>query len=368
MSDGESISAEDFTVAIIYAKQVEMTAIVTMADERYEDITLPPNDENEYILCRIGKHKVVIAGLARGQQGNVSVAPVVTWVRSTFKNVKVGLLVGIGGGVPRPQDQDVRLGDVVVGAPDQGPAVVQYDLGKQYTDGTEVTRTLNKPPVNLLKVVDKVQDEYYDAPEGEDLFTRNMELFAKFPRKRDAYKCPSAPDQLFETDHADGFLCSSSSHEGFKQVQRDEREPSTIKVHYGTILSGGMVMKSRKKRDELSAKHYDALCFEMEAAGVSDVIPCLVIRGICDYSDSHKNDKWQHYAAATAACYAREILLVLAERVEDGVGKRANTYNGSFTISGGNNYNNGIQQGVGVNSGAFTFSPVSTYNYGRGSG
>ena len=48
----------------------------------------------------------------------------------------------------------------------------------------------------------------------------------------------------------------------------------------------------------------------MEAAGLMHVFPCLVIRGICDYSDSHKNKDWQEYAA-----YAREILLSMAESV-----------------------------------------------------
>ncbi|KAI9766873.1 MAG: hypothetical protein M1839_004741 [Geoglossum umbratile] len=38
--------------------------------------------------------------------------------------------------------------------------------------------------------------------------------------------------------------------------------------------------------------------------------PCLVIRGICDYSDTHKNDRWQRYAAATAAAYAKELLQI----------------------------------------------------------
>ena len=77
-------------------------------------------------------------------------------------------------------------------------------------------------------------------------------------------------------------------------------------------------MKSGEKRDELSAKFHNALCFEMEAAGLMDVFPCLVIRGICDYSDSHKNKDWQEYAAATAAAYAREILLTMAERTVEG--------------------------------------------------
>jgi hypothetical protein len=56
----------------------------------------------------------------------------------------------------------------------------------------------------------------------------------------------------------------------------------------------------------------------MEAAGVMDRFPCLVIRGICDYADSHKNKTWQPYAAATASAYAKELLSIIdaAEVVE----------------------------------------------------
>lgn len=46
-----------------------------------------------------------------------------------------------------------------------------------------------------------------------------------------------------------------------------------------------------------------------------DSFPCLVIRGICDYADSHKNKMWQPYAAATAAAYAKELLLVIPGQV-----------------------------------------------------
>jgi hypothetical protein len=34
----------------------------------------------------------------------------------------------------------------------------------------------------------------------------------------------------------------------------------------------------------------------------------LVIRGICDYCDKNKEDRWQAYAAVVAAAYASELL------------------------------------------------------------
>ncbi|KAK0762687.1 hypothetical protein N5P37_005505 [Trichoderma harzianum] len=70
-------------------------------------------------------------------------------------------------------------------------------------------------------------------------------------------------------------------------------------------------MKDAILRDKLVANR-GVLCFEMEAAGLMNHFPCLVIRGICDYSDSHKNDKWQGYAAMTAAAYARALLYRIA--------------------------------------------------------
>jgi hypothetical protein len=39
-----------------------------------------------------------------------------------------------------------------------------------------------------------------------------------------------------------------------------------------------------------------------------NIFPVLVIRGICDYSDSHKNKDWQGYAAMAAAAYAKDLL------------------------------------------------------------
>ena len=77
-----------------------------------------------------------------------------------------------------------------------------------------------------------------------------------------------------------------------------------------------MLMKNAILRDRLS-KEKDVLCFEMEAAGLMNHFPCLVIRGICDYSDTHKNKEWQGYAAMAAAAYAKDLLVrIPANKVE----------------------------------------------------
>ena len=69
-------------------------------------------------------------------------------------------------------------------------------------------------------------------------------------------------------------------------------------------------MKDALARDRLASE--GTLCFEMEAAGLMNDFPCLVVRGICDYSDTHKNKDWQGYAAMVAAAYARNLLFRIA--------------------------------------------------------
>ena len=53
------------------------------------------------------------------------------------------------------------------------------------------------------------------------------------------------------------------------------------------------------------------ICFKIEAAGLINDFPYLIIRGICDYTDSYKNKKWQLYTAVTVAAYVKEILSII---------------------------------------------------------
>jgi nucleoside phosphorylase len=121
----------------------------------------------------------------------------------------------------------------------------------------------------------------------------------------------TGPDVLFEAsyNHVGGPTCQSCSSD--KEIDRQPRESEEPVVHYGTIASGNQVMRDGSTRDRVSMEFGGVLCFEMEAAGLMNSFPCLVIRGICDYADSHKNKRWQAYAAGTAAACAKELLLVI---------------------------------------------------------
>jgi nucleoside phosphorylase len=135
------------------------------------------------------------------------------------------------------------------------------------------------------------------------------EIGHKFPRLRHASGPPaSSDDRLFEADY-DHVLgeATCAKCQTDRQVVRPARGESGPIVHYGLIASGNQVIKHGKARERLGGE-LNILCFEMEAAGLMDNFPCLVIRGICDYADTHKNKEWQPYAAAAAAAYAKELL------------------------------------------------------------
>ncbi|RVX66217.1 hypothetical protein B0A52_10144 [Exophiala mesophila] len=89
-----------------------------------------------------------------------------------------------------------------------------------------------------------------------------------------------------------------------ENLDRVDNEPF---IHYGTIASGNQLIRDAKMRNKI-ARERNVLCFEMEASGLMTSYPCLVIRGISDYADTHKNDTWKYYAAANAAAYAKLLL------------------------------------------------------------
>ncbi|KAF3282807.1 hypothetical protein TWF970_001542 [Orbilia oligospora] len=86
-----------------------------------------------------------------------------------------------------------------------------------------------------------------------------------------------------------------------------DEEQQRPEVFVGNIASGDTVMRSSEHRDAIAIQG-NLIAFEMEGAGAFDESPSLVIKGVCDYADSHKNKDWQPFAAATAASVAKAVL------------------------------------------------------------
>jgi ankyrin repeat protein/nucleoside phosphorylase len=307
---------EEYTVGWICALPVELAAAQEMLDEEHADIKpdLGDNDENLYALGSMGGHNVAIVCLPAGRVGNNPAAAVAMQMRATFKGIRFGLLVGIGGGVPSVE-ADIRLGDVVVSQPHETfSGVVQYDMGKATPNGLKRTGSLNSPPQILLAAVGRVQADQIRGKSKLAEHTSKLDCVPNFQRSK------TGPDILFEAtyDHAGGQTCKLCSIDRQAARRRRESEEEAVVVHYGTIASGNQAMRNAAERDRASAELGGVLCFEMEAAGLMNHFPCLVIRGICDYADSHKNKQWQAYAAGTAAAWAKEVLSIIpaAEVIE----------------------------------------------------
>ncbi|GLA99041.1 hypothetical protein AtubIFM57143_007342 [Aspergillus tubingensis] len=302
----------DYTVGWICALPTELAAAQAVLDDIHPPLPQSAADQNNYTLGRIGSHNVVMACLPAGVIGTVSAARVADNMMVTFSSLKFGLLVGIGGGVPGVKD--VRLGDVVVGEP-TGPlgGIIQYDFGKTVPNGQfHCTGSLNRPPDVLLTAVSRLMaDHLRKRPILKKYLT---EIVERYPDMSAVYSHPGVEhDILFASDYDHDTLREGSSCDGCdrsKLVRRQPRLSTAPRIHYGLIASGNNVMRDSKTRDKLRDKH-GILCFEMEAAGIVDSFRSLVIRGICDYSDSHKNKVWQGYAAAAAAAYAKELLSVI---------------------------------------------------------
>jgi len=299
-----------FQIGWICALPIEAAAAKEMLDESFGNLDAQdPTDSNAYTLGRIGKHHVVIACLPGGQYGTTSATTVANNMTRTFSSsLRIGLMVGVGGAIPSAA-HDIRLGDIVISCPDgTSGGVIQYDMGKVGIGGEFYrTGTLNSPPrplltaVNLMRAAELTDDPLYPSYIVQST-ARNARTQRTFRRP------PTQQDRLFkpEYDHAENAdECDNCLIDG--EVTRTQRESSDPQPHYGIIASGNAVIKDAKTREQLRLKT-GALCFEMEAAGLMMDFPCIVIRGTCDYADTHKNKQWQGYAALAAASYAKELL------------------------------------------------------------
>jgi hypothetical protein len=176
-------------------------------------------------------------------------------------------MVGIGAGVPgRNFEPDIHLGDVVVGAPaddsNDAQGVISYELGKETLNGSVKTNLLSPTDRHLRNVLQTIQTEaeFYD----HQSILQYIDAFRARPNGQKFPHPGVEKDHLYEADDT----C--------KLIEHDPRESQDPVVHYGLIASGDKLIKKAKLRDELRDK-YNNICFEMEAAGLLNTLPVVVI-------------------------------------------------------------------------------------------
>lgn len=328
------IERHEFTIAIICALSLEADAVEALFDETYDRLGgiygKQFRDPNSYVTGRISSHNVVLSympGIGRG-----AAASVASSLRVSYTGVQLALVVGICGGAPYPsENQQIFLGDVII-----SDSVIQYDFGRQYPRGfqrkTGVKDTLGRPNQEIrslleslkarrsrLEFKEKIAQYLQLLQQSESEWQRPCSddtLFESRFTHKHYYEDSSARCICFHKDRPDE-ICSAAAETpcgklGCDQNRiircRDTSIPMTnISVHIGTIASADTVMKSGEDRDRL-AKLEHVIGFEMEGAGVWDNIPCIVIKGVCDYADSHKSKEWQGYAAASGASATKAFL------------------------------------------------------------
>ncbi|KAH0562831.1 hypothetical protein GP486_002538 [Trichoglossum hirsutum] len=313
---------EHYTIAWVSPLDIESCAATALLDEvhGYPQTPVGKNDGNTYALGKMGQFNVVIAHLPAFRIGSFSAARVITDLVRSFTGVRIGFLVGIGAGIPdfdADPPRDIRLGDVVVGCHHKCSVRV-YDFGKRHGDGSfEEGYELCPPPEAVLSALGRLRSDHRRQENKISEYVKLM--LKKNPRMIEDYAYPGRlEDRLFQADypHQSGSSCRKCDPN--KQIFRKKRpdtEPPV--VHYGPIATGSSVVKHAPTREEIRTK-LGAICLEMEAAGLMNKFPCIVIRGISDYADSHKNDQWQGYAAATAAALAKELLECVQPTAVDG--------------------------------------------------
>lgn len=305
--DGKKYARSQYTVGILCALPKELMAVRALFDCRHDSLETVLHDSNQYALGQIAQHMVVAACLPAGEYGTNSATATAANITHSFPSIRFCLLVGIAGGVPS-EKSDIRLGDVVVSQPTGTcSGVIQYDLGKE-KEGIpfQLTGPSRPPPRVLTTAVSALRSDPDLRSDPLGPYLRNI-----------AERLPEYSHPGRELDVLSQVACTTCRSQkvcpgGCSHVrQRGPRATVEPAIHYGPVASGNRVVKDAAFRDRL-AREYGVLCFEMEAAGVVNTVPCLVIRGICDYCDVQKNDVWQEYAAATAAAYAKLLLIVVA--------------------------------------------------------
>ncbi|KAL6877682.1 nucleoside phosphorylase domain-containing protein [Trichoderma longibrachiatum] len=338
---GRPCRREDFQIAIICALPLEYDAVTLLFEQFWdenESFGRARGDTNSYTTGRMGTFDVVLALLPN--MGTAAAAGAAASFRSSYCSLQLVFLVGICGGVPGKGVNQVHLGDVVISR-----SAVQYDLGKQYPE-TFITKdttdySLGRPNKNVRSLVALFESEFgrERLQQKASAHLEALQSEAVRKRRRSNYQYPGIDnDRLFPPtyrhkhrgaqvcvfcdDQSDGFCAEAAGtscvelgcdeSQLVERARSKENEPQQTeelrpRILVGQIASGSTVMKSGEHRDQVAREH-NVIAFEMEGAGVWDEIPCIIVKGVCDYADSHKNDLWQPYAAAAAASVMKAAL------------------------------------------------------------
>ena len=340
MDNNDPPTPDQFNVAIFCALGEEAAKVRKVLDEEWQtnQILDGPQDKNMYTFGRIGDYLIVVVWI--GGTGKVSANEAAMYAKPLFPKLEYVFVVGICGGLPHAKSgpkktpKEIILGDVIIST-----AIQKYDEGKrgeaQYFGGVKF-----EPKGRAEQFLKKIKDDEEDRAQLRKDCVKHLTMF--FPAEK--YKSTQYPgaeeDKLFQRTyihkHHSGCevcktkVCQEAIEADCEILECDENfltERTRIKaikatgvkpdpeIFFDFVGSGDTVMKSATFRDEY-AEYERIIAFEMEGAGVCRQFEStIVIKGVCDYADTHKNKLWQPYAAATAAACVRAYLELQAANI-----------------------------------------------------
>lgn len=365
------LDPDAYTIGIVCALKKEAITVQSSFDHFFLDKKEWPKvsrgDGNSYSFGTICDYHVVVAQLA--DMGDVEAKEVAKDMQRSFQNIKLCLVVGICGIIPKIGKEETLLGDVII-----SKEVIQYTRGKDYPSGFVSKNMLHEASNTVLRGFERLETpqpwEFFCNQVNENLRTLREHKTIKFQgfgypgRETDVLYnteyihqhhneeceacaateyCQKAVDSehhknckaCAEMEYCQKAVDASCGELGCSEdelISRNraritgettttvgataagnasatpESDPSFIpRIYLGKVASGNKVMKNGAMRDKV-AEEKGVIAFEMEGAGVWSTFPTIVIKAGCDYADSHKNKKWQEWAAMTAASCARAFL------------------------------------------------------------
>ena len=293
------LDKEKYTIGVVTALLEEYTVFNHMLNNKFSQWVKGENDEpTQYILGTIptqngGVHNVVHT---RCYKGNVRSTAETMLLCTNFPNVKHIIIVGIGGGFPRPDkpSDHVRLGDIVV-VNEQG--VCQYMVGKDQQNGFTRTPPPRPPSSFLCRIADTLLSEELrgNRPWLQYINTGMDTLRIKRP--------PKTKDILYDAQNSTIEILHPTDPARHSWIPR---------LFKGAIGSAPFLLKNPELRDELG-KQFDLKANDMDSAGVAEACHRLgkeyyIVRGISDYCDNHKNDRWKMWAALVSTAFTRSLI------------------------------------------------------------
>jgi nucleoside phosphorylase len=331
-------SRDDIAIAIICALPEERDTVEALMTRDYKEegqrYGKVKGDDNSYTVGEIGGKPVVLVA-PRGM-GTTNTRHLARGLQMSFRNISWAFVVGIAGGAPFVHDgsgwkeSDIQLGDVIVST-----QVVEYDFGREYENGfkrrTNVENQLPRAPTEVANFMNlflggggkafqrvlrktnadlahwselKTEEGGYHRHPGPD--KDNVYDLGYRHKHQNPEQCAKC-SQCTEWHHE---VCDKALAAGCQELGCESRRSNAVretKIHFGRYASGNAVMKSGHRRD-LLIREEGVIGFEMEGAGAWEVFGTIVVKGVVDYADSHKNKQWRGYPAARAALCAAAMI------------------------------------------------------------